>query len=176
MTDVGSAIPKSALMWLKTKSALAMPSTVTPSLSRTRSSGYGAAEPMNTSARAPDSSTASTPSTDWLSVRLVTAGPRKAERKAAPPVRSGRFGSETAFHWALMVLDGVTRRVQTALPDHGAETTQGDHPRARVSGASSKHPRPTSSCRGRTAHAPGPRPDGTRLSALDRPDRHLPGG
>src|SRR5712691_1119238 len=75
----------------------------------------------------------------------------------------------------LMVLDPVTSPVQTALPDHGARTAQGDVPGPRVPGLRAEHPRPSPPRRGGAAHAPGPRPDRTRFPALRRPDPDLPG-
>src|SRR5690348_12179532 len=78
--------------------------------------------------------------------------------------------SKIAF---LMVLDPVTSPVQTALPDHGARTAQGDFPRPRVSSLRAEHPRPSPPRRGGAAHAPAPRPDGTRFPALRRPDPDL---
>src|SRR6266567_2935473 len=74
----------------------------------------------------------------------------------------------------LMVLDPVTPPGQTALPDHGARTAQGDVPRSRVSRLRAEHPRPSPPRSGGADHAPGPRPDRTRFPALRRPDPDLP--
>ena len=58
---------------------------------------------MNTSPRAPDRRTASTPSTDTWSVRCVTACPRNVDLKALPSVNSVSCGTCPAapFHQPL---------------------------------------------------------------------------
>src|SRR5437773_3073426 len=101
----------------------------------------------------------------------VDGSPKGSHAASAAATNS----SEIAFRRAArMALDAITPGVQTALPDHGADPAKDDHPRPRVPGPPPEHPGPQAPCRCRLAHAPGARPDGTRFSAVRRPDPHLP--
>src|SRR5260370_23948995 len=103
-----------------------------------------------------------------LSSERVDGRPKGLQAASAAAIPTSKIA-------CLMVLAPGTSPVQTALPDYGARTAQGDVPRPRVSSLRAEHPRPSPPRCGGAAHAPGPRPDGTRFPAFDRPDPDLPG-